>query len=443
MTENLRRLLGTALPANLEIAVELFKSGGLPIALLSEVLAIALTLPEFLVRRRFHDLLVQSEFEGVIPLLQANFDVLSEVDRQAHLEMVAQSEWVDPHRFSQMAMACDPAWKGFAMPWMTLSNLRDQCISYGILTVVPGYFRALPAAIEELEDLVSVRLDQTQLSEVPQRIEKIKGLKGLDLNENQLSSLPERILQLQDLVALHLFRNNFTEWPSLLQGFPRLKTVNFTENPLTTLPNVLPEYPAIRSLGLSGCNFSEMPQVLFELSELEFLGFAKRQSSDFLETIPADIGKLTKLSGLTLDNHPFRTLPAEMCALQALKEIHLSNTGLEILPDWITSWQSLERLWISGCKNLSALPENICKMRNLEYIALRDTPIDRLPVSFVALPSLSMMSLPCVQFVDESEVLEIFSQIQTLSSISYAGYPNQDFIRRISQRFPQISLKSW
>ncbi len=439
---NLRKLLHSTDIANLQIALELLKGGGVPDALLPEIVAITLVFVDDGVREDYKHLLDSPSYSALNPLLaplgqMPRGDVL-----HAMLEAIAHSGLLDPHAFSHMVMLCDPQWMPFALQWMTKDDLETHALFFSALHIEGPYFRELPPAIAELSELCVLEICEANLTEVPDHIEKIKGLKDLDLMINELESLPMRLLEVQTLEQLILPRNQFAQWPDMLRHFPHLETIDFTGNYLDALPDDIPSYPALRTLGLNGCYFQEMPAVLFEMGKLEHLGYDYSGTGKPLTEIPAEIGRLTNLQTLSMAGHPITCLPDAIRNLKMLTELQLSNTQLEELPDWLPEFHSLSFLWIHGCDRLQRLPDAIGQLKCLAVIDMGGTSIDRLPDSFAALVAIQEIHLPGVAFADEAATIEILAQLTTLKSVAYGGYPDHDFVARLRMRLPGVKFQA-
>lgn len=443
IADNLRKLLDSPNPDNLQAALAMLQVSGLPEALLPEIVAITLACTDNGLREAYKLLLQPQRWPALEPLLAPVGQMPWGTLLHAMLEAIAQSGLLDPHAFSRMAMLCDAQWMPFALPWMSKEDLRAHVLVSGSLLIEGEYFRELPPAIAELEELHTLHFENAYLSEVPEGVEKIKGLKKLVIKQNELHSLPSRLLEVQTLEQIDLTYNEFEQWPDLLRQFPRLHTINFSRNLFTALPDDLPSYPALRSLVFIGYLFEEMPAILFEMRELEHLKYDYGYNVAPMTEVPSAIGRLKNLQTLSLEDHSISFLSDAMRDLVLLRELRLANTKLEALPDWLPELHLLTSLEMDGCGQLRQLPDRIGQLKFLKRIDLCGAQVDRLPASFADLSALEVICLPEVAFADEAATLEILAQLPSLKGISCVGYPNRDFFAQLKLRLPAATLKRY
>ena len=91
-------------------------------------------------------------------------------------------------------------------------------------------FVKFPLALCSLENLTYLRLDNTQLEEIPKEIFQIKTLEYLYLHRNNLSTLPKEIAQLKNLRYLYVHDNQLTEMPSSICYLEKLFIITLQEN---------------------------------------------------------------------------------------------------------------------------------------------------------------------------------------------------------------------
>lgn len=219
-----------------------------------------------------------------------------------------------------------------------------------------GGFRALPADIGALSALRTLDLDQNKLTELPAALGRLTRLERLDVCQNQLTTVPCGLGGLSQLHGLNLNWNRLEHLPEDLGPFPALRSLNVARNRLHTLPAALLRAPLLRNLELYDNPWVSLPD-LSALHELE-----GSLSIGGVQTLPAGLASLTKISKLTLNTTPLEELPAEIFAMRNLEILTAARCGLQrIHPD-------------------------IGKLAKLRHLDLRDNRLTALPATMVALP---------------------------------------------------------
>ncbi|MEL6381655.1 MAG: leucine-rich repeat-containing protein kinase family protein [Cyanobacteria bacterium J06626_18] len=159
------------------------------------------------------------------------------------------------------------------------------------------------------------------LTEFPLEIlDLADSLEILDLSNNHLSTLPEAFGQLSKLKAVFFTNNAFEEFPAVLSTCPALSMISFKGNQLKTIGEQILS-PIVRWLILT---------------------------DNQLETLPADIGKLSKLQKCMLAGNRLRSVPDELANCHNLELIRLSANCLETLPKHLLDLPRLSWLAYAG-----------------------------------------------------------------------------------------------
>ena len=173
------------------------------------------------------------------------------------------------------------------------------------------------------------------LTEFPMEIlDLADSLELLVLSNNRLSSLPEEFSQLKKLRIVFFNNNAFETFPTVLAKCPNLSMISFKGNSISTIEAGLLS-PAIRWLILT---------------------------DNCLETLPADVGTLSKLKKLMLAGNRLQSLPVEMKNCQSLELIRLSANQLRALPRWLFSLPRLS--WLAYAGNPFCNTEAFLKKRS-------------------------------------------------------------------------------
>lgn len=165
-------------------------------------------------------------------------------------------------------------------------------------------------------------------------------------------------------------------------------------------------------------------QILLEaaknnLNEVDLSAFGDEHqlsTSDLAELIPlmANISDLRKLS---LSNNRLTAIPDELCKLINIQELYLARNLIENLPGQFTELKNLRVLNLSA-NLLTTIPEEICELVNLEKLTIKGSAVKNIPENICRLTRLRELNLSN-NFL-ESLPQEI-SQLSSLQILDLAG----------------------
>jgi hypothetical protein len=124
----------------------------------------------------------------------------------------------------------------------------------------------------------------------------------------------------------------------------------------------------------------------------------KLDSNYFVEEIPSDIGRLSNLSVLNLDNNAdlTGTVPSSLAKLTKLRLLSLSSTevtGPGVI-DQLLSWPLLEELILHNSFLSGTLPVDMSPLTNLLVLSLKDTLVGgAIPSSITKLTTLQLFDI--------------------------------------------------
>lgn len=280
-----------------------------------------------------------------------------------------------------------------------------------------------PDAIRFMTGLQWLRLDKTNLSEIPEELGKLMKLENLSLKKNNLEKLFGELTELKCLRSLNIRNNNVKSSgiPNELFNLEELTTLDLSHNRLKTVPEGLDRAKSLLVLNLSHNKIESIPPSLFiQLTDLLFLDLSHNE----LETLPPQTRRLANLQTLILNDNPLglfqlrqlpslqnletlhmrntqRTLsnlptsldalanladvdlsmnalakvPEALYSLQNLKRLNLSDNEITEISSAIDMWQKLENLNMSRNK-LKSLPASLCKLQNLRRLHIDDNELD-------------------------------------------------------------------
>ena len=113
--------------------------------------------------------------------------------------------------------------------------------------------------------------------------------------------------------------------------------------------------------------------------------------SSFMKKLPAGICSLQSLDTLILSNNFLEALPSELGQLRNLKQLWLNDNHLRTLPESLGQLRALQRLRLNFNSGLRALPDSMDRLQSLSSLNLRQTAIQRLSDTLLALPSLRQL----------------------------------------------------
>ena len=97
-----------------------------------------------------------------------------------------------------------------------------------------------------------------------------------------------------------------------------------------------------------------------------------------IDVIPDEIGLLTKLRVLQLNNNNLTSIPESIGNLTELRDLSLHCNNLTSLPDSIKNLKKLRNLYVYGNK-LKTIPNGICELTNLSALSLANNELESLP----------------------------------------------------------------
>lgn len=290
----------------------------------------------------------------------------------------------------------------------------------GIAPVRPAFFSEIPGAIGKLESLRYLGIIRGGLKNLPENLSKLPLLTDLVLDENNFfAGLPAVTGQLPALRRLSLKDCQLKEFRITATAFTRLASLNLGRNQLQQSPEGMEHCPGLTSLDLSdNC---------FRMTGHDFR-FPGEPESDFWEKIL----RLEKLESLCLSGLNITALPEEIGRLRNLRTLSVSNNLLEFLPGSIGLLSRLEKLDLSG-NRLSSLPEGLSKLSQLRVLRIADNKFEKYPAPVDGLYRLERLEM------DGNNISEL--------PVSLASLPHLTIILTDSAKLnnvaPELSEKTY
>ena len=201
-------------------------------------------------------------------------------------------------------------------------------------------------------------LRSMELTDLPKSIGQLTQLTELNLSENQLTALPNSLGQLTRLTELDLFQNQLTTLPEWIGNLIKLERLNIANNKISELPAQLFLLKRLNYFCLHSNKITVLSPEIGQLTNLEILLFGGMVfGGNQIVDIPTEIGKLTKLTALSLRENKISDVPVSLAKLEHLKELVLKDNplnpglqsaydaGLEAVKAYLRSLENAEPLY--------------------------------------------------------------------------------------------------
>ena len=272
------------------------------------------------------------------------------------------------------------------------------------------------AELERLTSLVSIKLANNKITELPPYFAHYRNLRSLNMSSNNLKIFPELICNLRSLVDLDISFNQLTSLPKIgqLTTLERLwvtnndlkgpfnetfkKLVNLKEidarfNGITNIDNIagLPKleqllvghngisafkgsFAKLRTLVLDHC-----PMTSFELdasvSTLTTLNIA---SANLVELKDALFEFMPNLQKLNLDKNRITNMSVQIGRLSRLEHFSMAKNPLNLIPPSIGNLTELKFLNLREC-NIKSMPAELWYCLKLESLNLSSNVLESFP----------------------------------------------------------------
>ncbi|KAL2012027.1 hypothetical protein VTN00DRAFT_4745 [Thermoascus crustaceus] len=272
------------------------------------------------------------------------------------------------------------------------------------------------AHLDNLQGLVSIKMANNKLTELPSYFGNFKYLRSLNMSSNSFQVFPDFLCNLPSLVDLDISFNSIRELPNIgklvtlerlwvtnnmLRGpldesfrdLVNLKELDARFNSITSMDNVaqLPRleqlllghnaitkfkgsFPKLRTLVLDHCPITQFD---FDapIPTLTSLNIASAKLVQFKDSLFENVPNLTKL---ILDKNHFVSLSPNISKLKRLEYFSMIKNPLAMLPNTIGYLTELKYLNLREC-NLSKLPSEIWYCLKLETLNVSSNVLDSFP----------------------------------------------------------------
>ncbi|XP_053610117.1 protein flightless-1 [Plodia interpunctella] len=250
-----------------------------------------------------------------------------------------------------------------------------------------------PDAIQYMTGLQWLRLDKTNLNDIPEELGKLMKLENLSLKKNSLEKLFGELTELKCLRSLNVRHNKVKSSgiPPELFHLEELTTLDLSHNRLKEVPDGLDKAKSLLVLNLSHNKIEAIPPTLFvQLTDLLFLDL----SNNLLETLPPQTRRLANLQTLILNDNPLglfqlRQLPS----LQSLETLHMRNTQ----------------------RTVANLPTSLDTLANLADVDLSKNALTKVPDALYSLQNLKRLNLSDNEIAEISSAMDMWQKLESLN----------------------------
>ncbi|XP_052292968.1 disease resistance protein Roq1-like isoform X1 [Citrus sinensis] len=253
--------------------------------------------------------------------------------------------------------------------------------------------KKFPDIVGGMECLQGLRLDGTDIKELPLSIELLSKLVLLDLNNcKNLKSLPRNISAFKCLSTLNLSgTSKFREFPEITGRVEHLSNLHLEGTAIRELPVSIELLSGLVLLNLKDCrNLETLPITTGSLKCLKTLVLS---GCSKIVKFPESVISMEDLSELFLDRTSITEVPSSIELLTKLRLLNLNDCKTLVrLPSSINGLKSLKTLNLSGCFKLENVPETLGQVESLEKLDISGTAIRQPPSSIFLIKNLKELS---------------------------------------------------
>ena len=182
----------------------------------------------------------------------------------------------------------------------------------------------IPAEIQYLKNLKSLRIGDLNISSIPKEIGELTKLTYLDIGGHAVKTTPKEIDNLVNLTNLSLWGENVTDFQPTLSTLTKLERASIFINSGNGFISGLANLKNLKNLEYIS-KMTQFPDEIREMTQLEYLSFTYSKMQGV--TIPSWLSELTNLTYLSLYGCGLTgSIPEELGNL-----INLENLALVVL----------------------------------------------------------------------------------------------------------------
>lgn len=216
----------------------------------------------------------------------------------------------------------------------------------------------------------------------------LKYLEFLIITKCRLDIWPS-FENMPNLSYLEMSFSSLVEIPYNLRILQKLTVLRLSNNEISTLPPEIASLENLQVLDLSQNKLSYLPAEICSLRNLTYLNC----SMNALTELPNNISNLFRLEVILLSQNKFTCLPNSFSLLKRLQNLNLRGNQFQYVPFCIFGCYSLKEFIFSCNQTPGAIPENLCKLSNLEILYLANNRFTKLPNALSKLRNLRVLDI--------------------------------------------------
>ena len=308
-------------------------------------------------------------------------------------------------------------------------------------------------ALAQIPTITELLAQECGIDNIPLEIGKLTSIKVLDLKANRLTALPLGFGNLTNLEYLDLGyfemgtrMNKISDLGPDFGKLKKLKYLNLAGNALLTLPEGFSGLSELTELNLGLNKLPGLPISVTQLTKLTKLDISLNDVS----VIPAQVANLVNLEELNLQGNFFnkpekkiKALPNEICQLKNLKVLILKDNIVEQLPDCINNLTHLEKLDLRD-NLIPTLPASFTQLTNLKLLDLKANDMTELPANFANLSQLKELNIGMnlkLDFEVEKQKLMKMTRLELLD-LSYNNITKEQ-VTPLREALPNCKVINW
>ena len=226
--------------------------------------------------------------------------------------------------------------------------------------------------------LVSLRFSNNKFNLIPQGIYQLSNLKLLDMSGNNINEIDGNLIKgLSSLVELDLSKNKIRYIPNNIQFLTFLEVLRVSNNQLLELPEELGVLTRLKKLFLNENSLQFLPRNLFsKMVGLEEIYLYKNQLEDICDSSSSIFDNMKHLKFLDIHSNHL-TIFNIFTEMPILDSLLLSYNQLQHI-NGLDKCYNLTNLDLNNNK-ISEFPSDILKLKKLSTLNLQNNDLNSIP----------------------------------------------------------------
>lgn len=237
----------------------------------------------------------------------------------------------------------------------------------------------------------NVKQNDTSLVDVPQLLacKDTLAIKQLVLTNLQLGEVPMAIYRFPNLEVLLLGGNDLNSVTINFRKLPKLKRLDLQNNKLTNKSINLTKNKSLIVLNLKENKLTDIPPAVKNCKRLYSLLLA---ANDLSQLSGSKFKRLRSVADLNLYKTNLTKVPRQISKMKQLEILDLYHNNLTELPLSIAKLSKLTQLAVAH-NQISYLPSNLYKLKHLHTLYAHHNRLTRVPDKIEELPTLKILDL--------------------------------------------------